>query len=183
MRGVGQERAERDDRGDFQLLDVLQQFGAEGAPAHVRFGPLDQHDVPADALRTAHREPGGRPIDPSGDAVHHAHGRSADLEVVVLVRTQLAQRGRIPVELEMLDRPAGRVTCVVPSFEGDDHDRLAVIRVVAAGPLGLVDGLTHRTSLRPGGHAASGMSGGVSRARTAQSRCNTTFRAASWPPT
>ena len=42
--------------------------------------------------RAAHRQPGGRPLDPPGDPVHHADGRPGHLEVVVVVRVDLGQR-------------------------------------------------------------------------------------------
>src|SRR5438094_360523 len=56
----------------------------------------------------------------------------------------------------MLDRPAGRVTCVVPAFKGENHHgagRFGVVVLLgvvwSTRVLGFVDGLTHLTSLRP----------------------------------
>src|SRR6185369_2800836 len=116
----------------------------------------------------AHRQRRGRPVHPSSDAVHHPDGRAADLEVVVVVGLQFGQRRGVPVQLQVLDRPAGRVTCVVPAFEGDDHQRSGGFGAVAGRPRGLVDGLTHRTSLRPPALPCSA--------------CPTACRRPSWPP-
>ena len=46
---------------------------------------------------TAHRQRRRRPVHPPGDAVHHADGRAADLEVVVVVGLQFGQWCGVPV--------------------------------------------------------------------------------------
>ena len=64
--------------------------------------PAHEHHVVVRARRPAHREPGGRPLDPPGHAVDQRDRRPVDLEVVVVVRVDRGQRLGVPDQLEVL---------------------------------------------------------------------------------
>src|SRR3712207_1971954 len=135
VRGVGEQGAEADHGARVELLAQLDQLLAEAAPAHVGLDAADQDDVPVGARRAGHRDAGGGPLDPAADPADERDGGPVDLEVVVVLGVERGERGGVPDELEVLQRPRGGVPGVVPALEGDDHHRVVEPGQVLRGGL------------------------------------------------
>ena len=69
----------------------------------------------------------GRPVDHPAQLLVQAHVGSGIGEVVELLGVDRGERGRLPALPEVLDRPRGGVTGVVPALERHHHDRTAVL--------------------------------------------------------
>src|SRR6202042_305062 len=55
-----------------------------------------------------------------GPALGDFHHRPGHLEVVIILRVDRADLGGIPGQAQLIDHPAGGLTCIVPAFEGSD---------------------------------------------------------------
>jgi hypothetical protein len=154
VRGVGEQRAEGDDGGDPELLGLRDDLGDERAPPHVRLDAAHEHEVAFGPRRAAEREAGGRPVDGAADPVDQTHRRARHLEVVVVLGVDGPELGGVPVQGEVLDRGAGRVTRVVPALERTQHDRVGELTSRDPGVVG--DGhadsvrVVTRLAVRPG---------------------------------
>src|SRR3712207_9305469 len=87
-------------------------------PLHA---PLPISDARAGPGGAAPREGGGGPPARAATPADERDGRPVDLEVVVVLGVERGERGGVPDELEVLQRPRGGVPGVVPALEGDDH--------------------------------------------------------------
>jgi len=132
MRRVGQQRAEQDDELHAQGLQTLDQFLAERPPAHVRLDPVHQDDVPAQPrgrhglvgrVRVGDRDPRRGPDQALGVTALDLDDRPVDLEVVVVLGIDGADRGRLPGDAQVVDYPARRLARVVPALESGNGDR------------------------------------------------------------
>ena len=108
----------------------VEEFLGEPAPAHVGLDSAHEHHVVVGAGWPAHREPGGRPLDPPGHAVDQRDRRPVDLEVVVVVRVDRGQRPGVPDQLEVLHAGGGAVAGVVPPLEARRPARGGQLRPV-----------------------------------------------------
>src|SRR5665647_1310299 len=110
VRDVGEQGAEGHDGGHAQALGGVQHLGAEPAPPHGRFDAMDERDdlTGAGAGRRGDRR--ARPRDNPTTVFADADGRTAHLEVVVLLRVQLGDLPGRPHLLEVDQRLGGAAT-------------------------------------------------------------------------
>jgi len=123
VRRIGEQRTEQHDELGTQLGEGVDQIGAESAPAHIRLDAVHQDQVAVQPGRMRHGQPGGRPGQAASAAVGDLKHRPGDLEIVVVLRIDLADRLSFPGSAEMGDRGTRRLTRVIPTLEGRDDRR------------------------------------------------------------
>ena len=87
-----------------------------------------QRDLPG-AIDLCVGEAQARPLDGASISLLQTHGRSRDGEVEELLAIELAQWNRTQCTLQVSDRRGRSLSCVVPTFEGEQQRRAAQRRL------------------------------------------------------
>ena len=123
MRDVGEERTEREEELDPELLADVDDLGAERAPLQARLD-TEEHDHVALAARDRRRvQLVGGPDDLARQAVGEAHLRTRGREVVELLGVDLGELAGRPVVAQKARRRGRGVGGVVPTLERGHQNR------------------------------------------------------------
>ena len=122
MRDVGQQRAERHQRGDLELGGQAEDLAHELLPLHVRLDALHEDDVAREQRHPGDVDPGRGPRQAPHARLVDDDVRPVHLVVVVLLGVEVGQRLGVPDLAQVGDRAGGGVAGVVPALEGGDHD-------------------------------------------------------------
>jgi hypothetical protein len=145
VRHVGQQRAERDDELDAELLRQLDDQLREGAPAEVRLDAEQQHRVSREARRRGVVEGVLRPFDPTRQPLVERDVRSGRLEVDEALRVDVPEPLGVPDAPEVAAGERRALTAVVPAAEGR-HEH----RTIELGPMRESElAARHAASLEP----------------------------------
>ena len=124
VRGLGQQRAERDHQLDPEVVGAGQQLGAELAPPHVGLDAAQQDDVAVRARRPGDVHLRRGPGDPPHAVLGGAHHRAVDLEVVEFLGIDDRDDLGVPHLDQVVHHPRRRSGGVVPALEGSDQHRV-----------------------------------------------------------
>ena len=130
MRHVGEQRPERDDELDAEIVREVGDEVGERPPAIVR---LDAHEHDRIAVRPGNagsEERVLRPFDPPGLSLVERHMRASRLEVDEELGIDVRELLRLPQACEVARRERGRLPAVVPPAEGADQDGSIELRPV-----------------------------------------------------
>ena len=141
MRNVGEQRPERDDELDLELVDELEHERRIRLPAQVRLDAEQDHRIAVEARDRRVEEGVRRPFDLARQPVLERDVRAHGLKVVEVLGVDLRERLGSPLLREVAAAERRSLAAVVPASErGNEH------RAAERGPRG-DDQLRHRPSL------------------------------------
>jgi hypothetical protein len=146
VRDVGEQRPERHDQLDAELLRQVRDLARERPPAGVRLDPEQEDRVALLSGDGGVVEDVLGPVDVPGDAVLEPDVRANGLEVVELLRVDVREALGAPALREEARGERGPLRAVVPATECCDEDRRA-----QGGPAVYAEMPCDRTSLRQPG--------------------------------
>ena len=156
VRGVGEQRTQRDDELGPEVVAGGEQLGAELPPAHAGLDAADQDHVAVQVRRRGDRDLGRGPGRCGGAHARRCRRGAVDLEVVEVLGVDRADHRGVPDADQVVDHRGGGVGGVVPALEGGDHDGVDQVRHVLD-----LDHVPASASLRTSTISSHG--GGVSR--------------------